>query len=145
MNEEIITATKITAPPIDMKQFLNEGEIDVSHVPIEDINKILTKSAHKKIIKGTKSYLYPIYCPILLYRTKLFNGRKSLSVSESRTQCFDTVKDMRNFLFERKGTLIMQIMHNTIFDKYAVRYFDIEMTWFKYWMNRLLTWRIKKK
>jgi hypothetical protein len=142
MADQILVATKIIAPEIKMSGFLEEGEVDITDLPIDKIYSTLDKSETKKIIKKTKSYLYPVrHCPVCVYKTKFsFSRKKYLKAVEAGRNTFNNIEDMQNFLKQRNGTLVYQIIKIEIFPKYVLRYYDVEINFLKYWMNRLMLW-----
>jgi len=133
----MIHVTKVYAPEIDMSSFLKEGEIDVTNIKTDEINKILSKKETISIIKNI-AYLYTI-SPVTVYKTGL--TKRSMIGIEVQSQIFESIDNIKNFLKNEKGVIVYQIIYNTIYNKYMLRYFNKRTSFIKYWFNKKFVWK----
>jgi len=141
----VFTGANITASPIDMSSFLEEGEIDVTHVNLDEISETLTYKELLSICKITKSFIWP-FGPVGLMRTGF--TRKSRIAFEAGAQRCGTMDDIINFLKERKGILVYQcIKYKLPNERYIIRFFSnrdckyIKLNVITYLWNRMTDWK----
>jgi len=140
MNDYVLKATKVHAPEINMQDFLKKDEIDATDIPRNEINKSFNKQKLRDFMKDSKSFMYT-RSPVMPYKTGL--TKKSILEYEASSKTFKTFDELKKYIDENDGLIVHQTIHNTPFDKYMLRFFNIKTTFLKYWYNRLTTWKNK--
>ena len=120
----MLVGSMVSASPINMKDYLKEGEIDVTHTKYEDIIKD---------IKDT-----------ILFKRLVVDGPVFLYIKNFRTHAgeigsleFASRQEVDDYIKSHKRIIIYQLLHNAILDKYKLRFSDLEFNILDWWLSRI--------
>lgn len=114
MHNWTLVSVNITAPKINLKQFLEPGEIDITDIDPSTINQDITTTINHKFL----------YCRVpvnIVYK----NFRKK-AVEACSARCNNRL-EVDNWFKTHRHAIIYQVLFNTINNKYMIRYFDLSL------------------
>jgi hypothetical protein len=123
MNDFKLVGSMISASPINMKDYLKDGEIDVTYKKYEDIIKDIrdTILVKRLVVDG----------PIFLY-IKNFK----ITAGEIGSLDFATRQEVDDYIKNHKRIIIYQLLHNIVLDKYKLRFSDLGFNILDWWLSR---------